>query len=431
MKTLVITSINPKAQLDYQKACFNKWKKLGYIVKTLNCKKEKESLLKCGFDANDVVELAIEETAFQLYGKAVPRILPVMNRAVAHGAGATIFVNSDIYPAQQKNSSNYLASIADTIALTRSECIELRDNRYTDSTPYRGGLDIFFFTKKGLQNVFKSISTIPIAEHMAFGVPGWDFFLAHELFYMHKGKIMDGEIFLHKTHKTTYNMINTFELFAEQMHKSGYYQSAQTTELASEFATIISCQCIMNKTSSRLLKRMYYSKPDKLDSPPPKYASIINIESKFKKILANYNIDNSYDVTRIRNIIRAQLDGASWIEAESYRDNYFNRLPFTNGYLFLVLLQLIIKSYCGNHQLTYKYPKNSLHGIAVQEIMANTSGKEELRYIIKLFANELIDHSIFNLNLFKYIALSATNSISLGLCSAIYSQCRKELTENV
>ncbi len=431
MKTLVITSINPNKKLVYQIICFNKWKELGYVVKTFNCEEERTFLLKHGIDAADVIELAEGETATGLFGKAIPRILPVLNRAITYNTESIILVNSDIYPGHRKPISTYLATFAETIALTRNECIEIADIRYTDSYHYRGGLDIFFFTSSGLRKVFQSMTRQSVAERMTFGIPGWDLFLGHMIVFEHNGLIMDGEVFFHQSHSTTYNQINEFGYYAKQMYKSGVYHNSGLTEIAAEFAAKIHNLCMKNSQYSRLLKMISYSRPVLPNRCEHDFQSVFQIEDDFYRILEEFEIDVTYYDNQIRYFIRNQLDGINWSVAELYRNRIFGHMPAINGYLLLLLLQLKIKEHANLLNLTDEYPANSLHGTALRQIRNKTTGKERLDCILRLFSSELLDHSIFNSNLFKFISLSADTPNSLNLCFAIFTLCKKGLTKNV
>jgi hypothetical protein len=433
MTTLVITSVNPYAKLVYQKSCFFKWKELGHSIKTFNCEEEKEILLKNGFNSSDIVKLSQGETSKELFGKSVPRILPVLKRASDYKSDYVILVNSDIYPALKKSISFFLSSLASNIALTRNECIDICEIKYTNSLPYRGGVDIFFFTIDSLRQIEKNLSLKPSTERMTFGMPGWDFFLAHEMICYFGGIIMDSEVFFHKTHSTSYKDSKEMKLYAIEMLKSGLYRSMESGALTTEFAEKIKTYCIKNTKYSKLLKLLYFAPPNKNNiTSKQRMSETLIVESNFNKLLNDYNIRINYNQQKIKSIIYSQLNNLSWKEALLCYNNFLSKTPFLNGYLILVLLQLTIKEHIGNYQLSTTYPKNNLHNKAVQQITVNNlTEQEKLMYILNLFSSELIDDSIFNNNLFKYIIYSTDSPYSLELCSAIYSICHKRLTINV
>lgn len=421
MKTLVVTSINPRSRLDYQKACFNKWKEIGYVVKSYNCEEEQVSLLNHGFDTADVIKLTEGETAAELFGRGIPRILPVLNRAKNYDAESVILVNSDIYPAHKKPISSYLSTLAGAIALTREEFVEINNIRYTDSFHYRGGLDIFFFTSNGLSHVIDSLIKQPVAERMTFGVPGWDFFLGHQITFVHNGLIMDGKVLFHQYQKETYNQIDEFGVYAKQMYESGIYEKQEPGDLAREFSSYIKNQCVQNTRFSRLLNAMFYVKPA---FQAQFFQSVLLVEADFEKKLKVFEIEIPYERNPLRGFIWVQLKEVDWKVAETYRDKELSQIPSINGYLLLLLLQLIIKKHLGVLNITDVYPKSSSHDDSLRPIL-NTTGEERLHSMIRLFSTDLIDHSIFNANLFKFILLSAGTPDSLNLCAAIFSFCKK------
>ena len=77
MKSLVITSVNPYAKIESQIKCFNAWKALGYDIISFNSESERNILLANGFEAAELCLIELSETAVGLFGKPIPRILPV------------------------------------------------------------------------------------------------------------------------------------------------------------------------------------------------------------------------------------------------------------------------------------------------------------------------------------------------------------------
>tara|TARA_R110002167_G_scaffold5075_2_gene23834 strand:+ start:3119 stop:4399 length:1281 start_codon:yes stop_codon:yes gene_type:complete len=424
MQTLVITSINPYTKLDYQKACFSAWKAAGYSVRTLNCATEAGKLLDAGFEACDIDIISEGETSLGLFGKAIPRILPALNRAQHYDFDATVLTNSDIYPCHQRPVSRFLASIADTLAMTRNECVSINDHQYTDSIPYRGGLDIFFFTRKGLSQTFDCLNSEPLSERMTYGVPGWDFYLGHHLLTSLNGKIIDSEVFLHQSHKTTYNQISEFTLYAEEMKSSGHYSGNDSNAIAAEFSQRIHSDCNNHRVLSKTLKTAFYVKPANNVAKPPS-AEAEAIYAQFSATIADKNIAISLNQKRFLNFIQSQLEAINWSAAESYTQSQLARYPAITGYLCMLLAQLLIKQQIGKLRISTAYPEGNVHGIALRQIINNTRDQERQMYLIRLFSAELVDHGIFNTTLFKYIVWSANSDYSLGLCNAVFEICKE------
>lgn len=422
MKCLVITSVNPYAKTENQKICFNAWKALGYDIASFNSAKERNILLDQGFDAENLCLIELSETAADLFGKQTPRILPVLNRACNLSYDYYILTNSDIFPAHRKPISSYLASLNNAIALTRNECVYLPNNRYTDNSPYRGGLDIFFFTRIGLTNIFNRLINEDVAERMTFGIPGWDYFLGH-MITQSGGLVMDGKVLLHESHQTTYGKIDEFQFFADVMAKSGIYKAREVNELAAEFASNISLQCEASERNSTLLKRLYYRAPT-LNKNSLYDGDVVAIINEIAEIALQSAIDIKISET-LRGFVRSQLNGISWVAAESFRQNEMHGMPIIQASFILLLIQLIVKKRLNKLNVSYLYPSGNMHGVALRQIIKNTHGTERIHYLLGLFCAELVEHNIFNKELYKYFVWSADSQRTLASCASILTFLRE------
>jgi hypothetical protein len=423
MKTLVLTTVNPYSKIEYQKICFYAWKAAGYHIRTLNCAEEAKKLIEAGFESQDIDIISEGETSLHLFGKAIPRVFSVIKRASHYDYDATFLTNSDIYPVHQRPVTRFLSSISDAMAMTRNECVRIYDYQFTDSIPYRGGLDIFFFTRRGINAVFNVLKNKPLAERMTYGVSGWDFYLGHHVVSQLNGKIIDGEIFLHQTHKTTYNQINEFTLYAEEMKASGCFKGHDTNEIAAEFAATINSHCNINSSLSKTLKTVFYVKPrfTEVPQPSPQASTIFEaLESRSSK-----KINIKINQKRLINFIDSQLEYLNWSAAESYKQSQMKNQPVVTGYLFMLLTQLVIKQQSGRLHVSTVYPEGNCHVVALRQIINNTGNQERLMYIIRLFSAELVDYGIFNPVLFKYIIWSANSDYALGLCQTVFDLCKE------
>ncbi|MDD2464768.1 MAG: hypothetical protein PHI97_12300 [Desulfobulbus sp.] len=423
MKSLVLTSVNPFSRLDYQKLCFDAWNATGYSVRTVNCADEAKKLINAGFNSQDIDIIPDSETSLGLYGKAIPRIVPVINRAKDYNYDTTFLTNSDIYPIHQRPLSRFLSSIGDAIALTRNECVRIDDNQFIDSFPYRGGLDIFFFTRQGIEATYDLLKTRPTAERMTYGIPGWDFYLGYLLISQLNAKIIDGEVFLHQRHKTSYNQIDEFfELYAKEMKTTGFLHSNDSNTLAAEFADLISRHCENNTFISKILRTAFYVPLPTQVSPQAE-----TVYARIKAEIALKKIDLRPNPKRFIKFIDSQIEDCNWSSVEYYQKSYMKMYPADTLYLLMLVTQLMIKQQLGCFHIATNYPENNAHGLALRQIINNTRDHEEerLTYIIRLFSSELIDYGIINPILFKYIVWSANNDYVLGLCNIVYELCMK------
>lgn len=417
MKTLVATSINPYSKIEYQKLCFNKWKSSGVKVKTFNTKKECEVLLQLGFDRLEIEEIDVSESGLDLFGKEMPRIMPILERLRREGFNNIILVNSDIYPSVNADPSLLISKFGDLVCLTRNECVDVGCHQYIDSNPYRGGLDIFFFTNHGLDLVTKKLLVSDVASRMTFGIPGWDYYLAHFMLQINENAILDSEVFLHQSHKTTYATIDDFSYYAERMIKSGVYQAKAAVDLASEFKRYINKIADKNRDKSILLKKLFYS-PSRSDIKLTATQEDIKILERIRTQieLVGFNIKNN---KKLLSFVRSQYVGINWASGYSYGQAEFRTENERVRFLLSILLMLILKDHFGQNSFTYAYPIGNLHGVALKQILTNTSGNEQYNYILGLFSAEIVDYNIFNPYLFNYIVMSSITSRELKICSEI------------
>jgi hypothetical protein len=398
------------------------WKKLGYTIKKFNSSYEKSILLNEGFNEDDIVEIHSNETAKGLFDKGIPRILPLLNRAMNLDYHAYVLTNADIFPTHRKPLSTFLTSLSHSIALTRNECVYLANNKYTDSSPYRGGLDTFFFTREGLTNIFQKLLEEEVSERMTFGIPGWDYYLGN-LILESGGLIMDGEVVLHQSHQTTYGKIDEFQFYADIMIKSGQFMQTEINAIASEFASKIEHECENNRKYSTLLKRMFYSAPV-VENTEIYSADVTIVIKEIEKITQLHELD--FSVTKaLRGFIKSQLEGISWVASEAFRKNEMRGIPIIQSSFLLLSIQLIIKKITNQLNISYQYPAGNMHGIALKQIIDNTQGTERMHYLIGLFSSELAEHNIFNKQLYKYFVLSGNSQRKLSSCALISTICNK------
>jgi hypothetical protein len=398
------------------------WKKLGYSIKTFNSSYEKSILLNEGFNEDDIVEIHSNETAKGFFNKGIPRILPLLNRAMNLDYDAYVLTNADIFPSHRKVVSPFLASLNSSIALTRNECVSIANNKPGDSFPYRGGLDTFFFTREGLTNIFQQLLKKDVSERMTFGIPGWDYYLGH-IILESGGMFMDGEVLLHQSHQTTYSQVDEFNFYAEVMYASEFISQSDTGALVSFFANKIDVECAANQKISTLFKRMFYARPT-----IPEIAlysdDIDEVLTEIKKEIEFNDFDLKVTIG-LRAFIQDQLESISCFNAEEFRKSLMNHVSIIESSFILLSIQLIIKKMKNKLNLSVQYPKGSLHGAALRQIIENTQGAERLKYLINLFTSELVEHNIFNHQLYKYLVLSAYSQRQLASCKLISSICSK------
>jgi len=404
------------------------WEKIGYQIKSHNSDIECASLLSNGLRQEQLSIVPVDDTAEQLFGKPIPRILPLLEYALQTDHDYFILTNSDIFPAHRKVISESLAKSFQSAAFTRTECLDLALCEFQSQTYYRGGLDLFWFTKPGLYNLLKKLRLSSVANRMTFGVPGWDYFLGHILSVDMNSPIIDGSIFIHQSHKTTYGRIDEFKHYAVEMLDSGQYVAEEPIPLADEFSILIRHKCENSANTARFLKLVYYKQPEVRVSKEWESRNNMQVILKqFSKQLDNIQVKSTFSNIELEIFIIKQNEGGGWPAAMSLANSQSNQQSYRFYRLQLLLLSLLFIYENKIRSLTLKYPQGNLHAIALKQIVQNEGGTSRERYIFDLFASELIDYGIVNPNLMKYLFTCTNNSGEKALFFSIISSCKQGL----
>jgi hypothetical protein len=401
---LVVSSINPYARQNFQLKCYKKWKILGYRYLTLNSADEAAELLKIGIDKADIYIISDEQTAQKNHGFKSPRIKPVLDILIHKiPFDFLILTNSDIFPNARKRM-DIMSNVFTCAAFTRREIFSIELCDFGSVKQYRGGLDIFFFSKSALNKLWFHIKNDQLSDRMAFGVPGWDFYLGgFILSEALQGKILDGTVFCHESHLTTYRHVKEFEYYLEGMKLLGVCKSDLYQTAVAEFASRIEKECILNYKLSKFLYVFYHDNTKKADDT-------------FDLTEINLDIDDLIKA----NIFYKPSDARFLVEKALFRKInlsaflvYFCRSPSIEikfgQYLACLYFLLTLKYRTGMLSLSTKYPVGNCHRLAIDNAMELTNQLEARYYLMDICCSEIIEHGIFNKNLLKAIALNCIN----------------------
>lgn len=420
--TIVFTSINPFGRTEVQLECFRAWKRLGVTVRTLNSAKEIDPLLSLGLDKNDILEIDSSETASMFFGKPVPRISALFERAANDFKGQQlVIVNSDIYPAARNAGfiDSYL-ELAPAAALTREEVGSLNRPPARPGSPYRGGLDTFMFSAWAVPLMADRLAVWGSSERMAFGVPGWDYLVGSQIIDQAIGGIiLDGSILLHVSHPQTYSNIDEFGHFISAMKTLGAVQADRVAEAAEEFATKINMLCKSRLSESQRVWACFY-KPPKPKSLPS--ARAMELAQEFKQLVPwmawNYSFS---DLARVADE-RLEAESPDLNEA----CNFFCKHPHYPFQFSELLIAFLFEYACAHpspRPLVCQYPVDNLHAPAVEHIIRQHDGEPYHRRmeIARLFCQELLYYDVFNKRLCDWLALNCENEDERILVSKVKS----------
>lgn len=401
---LIVTSVNPSTRLKHQMACYKKWKRLGYNYLTFNCLEEASKLIEEGLDEEDIFIINDEFTAKKIHGFNAPKIKPIIDILIHKiKPDYLILTNSDIFPNVDKPMS-LLPNVLTCACFTRREvfAIELCNN--SSFKHYRGGLDIFAFNDHSLLTLWMLIKDDDLAERMTFGVPGWDFYVgALVLSDKLQGKILDGTVFSHVSHLTTYSHVKEFDHYVSKMREMGLLGSYSCEDAAFEFAKRIEVECELNNKISTFLHLLY---TDNLRVSDQDF-NLSNVEFDIKDLLKADIFHNSSDCSiLVRQAIEEEINLVAF-------KSYFCLSPSIEiqfcQYLSCLYFLLFIKNKMGHYKLTSKYPPNNNHKAAIVNVLKLTNSFEIRYYLIDILCSELICSGIINKNLLRAVAQSCIN----------------------
>ncbi len=367
-----------------------------------------------GVDDTDIYIIEDESTAQKIHGFKAPRIKSVLDILVNKvSPNFLILTNSDIYPNARK-LMDMLPNVVLCAAFTRREIFSIDLCDFGPIKQYRGGLDIFSFGLTQLKKLWALIKDDVLADRMAFGVPGWDFYLGGLILSdAMQGKILDGTVFCHVSHLTTYRHVKEFEHYVARMKGMGVVEFSVHQDAVAEFAARIEQECKLNHRLSTLLHLIYHdnSKKDGL-----------NIESSDIEFnmadLLNANI--FHRMSDASQLVREAL--TEEINLVAFR-SYFCKSPSIeiqfSQYLGCLYFLLFIKNKTKTLKLTSKYPPNNAHKAAVNNVLKLVNPLEARYYLVDIFCTEVIDSGIFNKNLLKAVALSCINDRERWLAAEI------------
>lgn len=402
---------------------------------TLNTKAEADVLKKNGFEENEIRHISFDESGQALFGKPFPLILPILSQIESEKQFTSFLItNSDIYAAVRFCSiSRFWSLQAPALGLTREETPELALHDFNVESPYRGGLDAFFLTRKVLPKINSLLGTSQAARRMAFGVPGWDYLLsAYIVSPQIGGSILDSQVLLHKSHKKNYDNIDEFEHYIPDLQRLGYVTTKDAVSAAAEFTAFIEKQCSIHKNSARATRILYYKRA-KAESA--EYANSYfmqfeecweNLNSIAPTLCSSYRKKTMYLLyQRLANDSSAAFDVALSLFCNSPSASFrFDQV------LMATVFSLSARQAITTCRIfTKKYPSTNKHAPALLNILKHHDETDPLRryWIACLFSSELVDHLIFNPRLFQYLVLSSDNDWHYSLLNTIVQSIKVEV----
>jgi hypothetical protein len=411
----VATSLNPRERLGYQLACFQRWLDLGIRCVSFNTADERAQLLQAGLASTHVVQLDDSESMRQLTGRPNPRVLPVLRRVLDAGADCAFLVNGDIYPATSRTPLPLMAAQGDALGFVRTDCLSINEPASAPKVAYYGGIDFFAFSRVGLESAYARLASYAASDAMAFGVPGWDLLLGH-MILADGGDILEAPFLLHQKHAAGYDSIAAFAPMASAMIATGRYGAREHIALADEFVELISTRCQVNTERSRLLAHAIGEVPEALmPSPPAKAVNAPPVITTLARQLPGADV---------LDCLLRQLTLPDWRTLHLM----FRRLERVttplDAYLRALEAGVMLRREVAKDRWVTRYGATSKHGAQMRHLMSQADSYVRQQAVLELFAVDLYEHGVLNLNLFKYLMTKCANGVEQHRCAKFVNALR-------
>ncbi|MBK1688165.1 hypothetical protein [Rubrivivax gelatinosus] len=407
-RAVVATSLNPHDRIAHQRACFERWRALGVEALSFNHAAERERLIEAGLPAEALVEIGDEDTMLPFGGRPMPRIVPLLERLLAGQAEVVLVVNSDLFPAVSRNPLPLMAAQAAASGYVRSDCSAVDEPAGTPKAPYHGGLDAFCFRTEGLADLVARLRQEPAAERMAFGVPGWDLYVGHEVLAI-GGRLLEARFLLHPRHAAGYASIDPFAEQAAAMLASGRYAANDHVELAAEFVARIRAQCLRHLADTRMMQSAL------ADPVPPAVRADTDGRAPEQQTLPG-------------SLVQAQKARPDWRTLHLSHEYLATRGTRLSVYLVALRAALALMREQGRTGWTTHYPKGSAHAEQLQSFLGEADAVQRRERILDLLAIDLYEHAVLNLHLLKYLRVHCRHEQEERLFAALMHDLRGALT---
>ena len=412
-KPLVITSINPYGDVEWQKACVESFISTGHDVISFNIDEEATKLEALGFKVK-IRTITTEQTGFTNYDKPVPLINEVLRLAYQSTIRPYyILTNSDIFYAGNRPCNEFAHSVAEAFAFTRVDVINNIHNPKASWKTYRGGLDVFGFTRDGLADCLQILSKYKqVASLMAYGIPGWDFLMGSIVLGNLNGYCMDGTIYHHKIHPQTNTSPAALLPYVETINNIGYTNAASSEEAAHQFACKIESECIKKLSFSKLLRTAFYTPNHHKKRSLTAHGDLQHISGDSGDCSA-YNsasilLSECYqqsDIIKIHDLMKTISQNTNHYYP-AIRDTFV--LSDSNAikirkHILIASLYLSTMARKTSIYFTDIYPSGNCHHAALEAISKITDPFNLAYQYTQLFYSELLEYRIYNRNVAKFI----------------------------
>lgn len=412
---MVVTSINPNFRLAYQTTCFRKWKKLGYKCLAFQGRQEADLLLQAGFEQDDLFILDDTATGGEMHDVPSPRIKPILQILQSDfRPRSVILTNGDIFPAVRKRM-DALVQLAPCLAMTRCDVISQQMSYRRANSSNRKALDIFVLNEISLQRLWNKVERSPVADRMAYGVPGWDYYFGSLLLDKDMGGIfMDAYDLCHIPHKPSHQNADELRYYLKSMRDHVGKAGRNDAHAAAIFTGIIAAQCSRHSGYSKLVSSMYR---DPIGVIGEDVASRLLVDERFLTREVVGALGGPNDIQGLEDYVLSEDFSMGAVRdhlctSRAYDVRFNELLACTYSVLFLLSTQ-------GRFPRKVRRSTNGPYKSKIRKAMAYQDAARVRYELLDVFITTLIENGVYLENLHKYAALSCINDTERKFLSQI------------
>lgn len=412
-------SIHVIASIKCSHDSFMRWRLMGYDIEIYSAASNLEASV-LGDGGQDDVHLkpSNQDEIIRSYDDLLLKDL--LLRALEKGFDSYVILFSDLCPSLKASSFSLISNVSPAVAcVARNQENSCTRNYYYPVSNNHNGIDMMVFSRSALFLLYLDVCADGVLSAFRIDDMGCALCVLSKLSGKHEVSVIVGGAVsrINKVGEKEVHYNDLIGLHGDYIAENMNIPAADSVE--SYITRYIAHELDKNVEYLEFIEHLQmdchaYTAIDCLESK-----SIANIYHAF----TNAYIENtSYlagkDYSFLIPYIGSQLSGLRWAVAESIIDLYCTHLPRFEVVIRFLLLSVMIRKYVGDSK-PVEIVKNSVYPVRLSEIESLPDAEKDHK-ILDMFCRQLIDDSVFNINIFTCILLCAENQESLNCLYDLY-----------
>lgn len=431
MRTIVVTSLKPTADLGHQLRCVLAWQDLGLTVRSANSLRDCDLLAEAGVPAHVSLAIPPRETSLDQHQAPTPRIVPLLRRIAADFPKQHLLLTAPgVYPALRNTDClDHWQDIAPALAMTTEQTPLLETYHFSDHAPCHNQVGAFLLHPGHILRLAEALERWPVAEEMCLGDAGWDLLLAAVITSTEiSGEILDSAVLLREAQGNTGIDRSGLTPYVPALRRLGLADAPDPLGAAEDAMAAITASATRNASQTAQIKAFYFATPTPLEPASGPATTIA------RELLALVPwIGWNYDIAVLRTLAQRILDGGPFDFARIMA--VLHTGPSQGHRISETLLAMLIWCRCHPEAAATLRPgytdtpalaqshKQSLHQLQNSVDEADITALQ-LALVTKT-AQDMIDHGVWSNTLHDALALSCQNDSDRMLFDTLMDATRK------